>query len=136
MAEVVGLVSSSHQFINQSTKLITLIKVLQSRVQDIPSDLQSWRSRIEQLQSLVQKIEADPAFHDAETDTTISRCTALISTLSDLFSGLSFQEGNGIDRKTWKTIGGPAKEAEIRDLFAEIDEVKSLLTAHIGLATV
>lgn len=136
MAAVVGLVTTSHQFLSQSTNLITLIKVLQSKVQGIPADLQSWRFKIEQLQVLVLKIEADPTFHDAETETTISRCTALSSTLGNLFSSLDLEEGDGVDRKTWEMIGCPGKMSKVRGLFKEIEEVMSILTARVGLVTV
>jgi hypothetical protein len=133
MAEVV---TASAQFIHHSTKAITFIKVLQSKVHDIPAEIQVYRHKLEELQALVQRIEADPAFHNAEIEIAFSRCTTLSIALLGLFDELDLKEPDEFDRKTWKTIGGPDKESDLRELFKDVDEVKSILTVRIGLVIV
>ena len=136
MAEAVGLVAASGQFIEQSIKIIKLSKALYDKVQGAPSELQSWRQKLEELRGLVRKIKQSPALPNADIEAAIVRCKDLCNNLNTIFDKLDFKETDPIGRKTWKAIGGLAKEQEIRDLFQQIEKVKSSLTVHMGVVAV
>ncbi|CAM1507445.1 Fc.00g070860.m01.CDS01 [Cosmosporella sp. VM-42] len=135
MAEVVGLVAAAGQFVEQSIKIIKFSKALYDKVQGAPEELQKWRQEIEEVQKLVTSIEDSPALRGSETTkASIDRCNSVSNELQAIFTELDFEETDALGRKTWKAIGGLAKESEIRRLFEEIERLKSTLNTQIGVA--
>lgn len=49
MAEIVGLVAASGQFLEESIKIVKLSKALYDKVQDAPEEIELWRSQISRL---------------------------------------------------------------------------------------
>ena len=135
MAEVVGLVAAAGQFVEQSIKIIKLSKALYDKVQDAPEELKGWGQEIEEVQKVVISIENAPALRRSDTaKATIDHCNSVSNELRTLFKELEFEETDALGRKTWKAVGGLAKEPEIRRLFEEIERQKSTLNTQIAVA--
>lgn len=54
--------------------------------------------------------------------------------LCAIFDRFDFHDSDPVGRKTWKAIGGLAKESDIRDLFSQLERLKSTLTLQIQIA--
>ncbi|KAJ3543358.1 hypothetical protein NM208_g3618 [Fusarium decemcellulare] len=133
MAEVIGIVAASGQFLEQSIKIVNLSKRLLDQIQDAPRDIAAWREELLGLQKLVAAIETSPALQVDDLEPIINKCKSVSNVLSEIFASIYFDSANSFGHKTWKAIGGLAKESEIKDLFGKIERLKSTLGDRIAV---
>lgn len=131
MAEIVGLVAASGQFLEESIKIVKLSKALYDKVQDAPEEIELWRSQINRLQELVTDVRDSPTLHTAQINATIEDCEKVGHRLCQIFDRLDFDTTDPLGRKTWRAIRGLANEDEIRDLFSQIEHLKTTLIAQM-----
>ncbi|KAJ4322368.1 hypothetical protein N0V84_004839 [Fusarium piperis] len=152
MADPVAIAAATTQFTEQTVKIVRLCKKVYDKVQDGPQEVRVWRSELEQLQALVEEIRHSPTLNSSAHDTlvhetpthgvpapgsgqaivdTIQSCTSVSADLCAIFDRFDFHDSDPVDRKTWKAIGGLAKESDIRELFTQLERLKSTLTLQI-----
>ncbi|KAJ4013730.1 hypothetical protein NW766_005969 [Fusarium irregulare] len=132
MAEVVGLVAASGQFIEESIKIIKIAKAARDKYRDAPKEIESWQQQVENLQKLVESIP--PSLRDVkEITSTVDRCKAISNSLLHTFDSLQFSESDSFRHKTWRAAVSLLKEGEIRSLFTELEQLKSSLSLHIAI---
>ncbi|KAM5356798.1 hypothetical protein ACJ41O_003444 [Fusarium nematophilum] len=51
----------------------------------------------------------------------------------EILGQIDFNKVDSLGRKTWKAVGGLVKETEIRDLFGQIERLKSTLGDHLAV---
>lgn len=90
-------------------------------------------TRIELLQQLVIAIEESPALQVDELKPILDQCQATSDALLEILDQIDFNKTDSMGRKTWKAVGGLTREAEIQDLFAQIERLKSTLSARIAV---
>ena len=133
MAEVLGIMASSGQFLEQSIKIVKLSKKLYDNIRDAPSDIQKFRDEIEQLRTLVDSTKTSPSLQVDDLKPTIDRCHELCRSFLDILVQINFEKTDGLGRKTWKAVGGLAKESEIRNYFQQLERLKSTLSSRIAV---
>ncbi|KAF4450039.1 ankyrin repeat [Fusarium albosuccineum] len=133
MAEVVGIIAASGQFLEQSLKIYSLSKKLLDQINDAPKEIEEWRDELQGLQKLVAAIETSPALQTDDLEPIVNQCKSVANVLSDILAQIEFSSTDSFGHKTWKAIGGLAKEAEIRDLFGQIERLKSTLGDRIAV---
>lgn len=133
MAEIVGILAASGQFLEQSIKIISISRKLYQNIQETPKDVQAWRQEIEHLQQLVITIEESPALQVDELKPILDQCQATSDALLEILGQIDFNKTDSVGRKTWKAVGGLTREAEIQDLFGQIERLKSTLSARIAV---
>lgn len=142
MADPLAIATATTQFAEQSVKIVRLCKKVYDKVQDGPKEVQAWRSELEQLQALVEGIQNSPALNSSAHVVppsrngqaiveTIQSCTSVSADLCAIFDRFDFHDSDPVGRKTWKAIGGLAKESEIKNLFAQLERLKSTLILHM-----
>ncbi|RSL56270.1 hypothetical protein CEP53_006834 [Fusarium sp. AF-6] len=147
MADPLAIATATTQFIEQTVKIVQLCKKVYEKVQDGPEEVQMWRSELEQLRALVEEIQRSPALNgqvpgspalgspalgnDQVILSTIQHCTTVSIDLCAIFDRFDFDHSDPLGRKTWKAIGGLAKESDIRDLFTQLERLKSTLGLQI-----
>ena len=146
MGEALAIATATTQFIEQTVKVVQLCKKIYDKVQEGPEELRAWRLELEQLQTLVEEIQRSPALngssalgsptHGSEPTIikTIQSCTSVSADLCAIFDRFDFHDSDPVGRKTWKAIGGLAKESDIRDLFTQLERLKSTLALQIQTA--
>ncbi|KAJ4221627.1 hypothetical protein NW759_006873 [Fusarium solani] len=138
MADALAIATATTQFTEQT------VKIVYEKVQDGPEEVRVWKSELEQLQTLVEEIQRSPALDSSVHGTpalgsdpaiikTIQSCTSVSTSLCTIFDRFDFHDSEPVSRKTWKAIGGLAKESDIRDLFAQLERFKSTLTLQIQI---
>ncbi|RSL68331.1 hypothetical protein CEP54_002836 [Fusarium duplospermum] len=155
MADPLAIATATTQFTEQTVKIVRLCKKVYEKVQDGPEEVRVWRSELEQLRALVEETQRSPALNGRILDnsahgtpafgsptpgsdqailsTTIQHCTAVSTDLCAIFDRFDFDHADPLGRKTWKAIGGLAKESDIRDLFAQLERLKSTLSLQIQI---
>lgn len=99
MAEVVGLVAASGQFIEESIKIIKIAKAARDKYRDSPAEIEKWQRQVESLQKLVESIP--PSLQDVKEVTfTVDRCKAISGSLLHTFDSLQFSESDSRRHKT------------------------------------
>ncbi|RMJ09779.1 hypothetical protein CDV36_010602 [Fusarium kuroshium] len=137
MADPLAIATATTQFTEQTIKVVRLCKKVYEKVQDGPEEVRVWRSELEQLRALVEEIQHSPALgspaleNDQVILSTIQHCTAVSTGLCAIFDRFDFDHSDPLGRKTWKAIGGLAKESDIRDLFTQLERLKSTLSLQI-----
>ncbi|KAI8717322.1 NACHT domain-containing protein [Fusarium sp. LHS14.1] len=135
MGDALAIATATTQFIEQTVKVAQLCKKVYDKVQEGPEELRAWRLELEQLQTLVEEIQRSPAFRkDWAVIGAIQSCTAVSVNLCAIFDRFDFHDSDPVGRKTWKAIGGLAKEPDIRDLFSQLERLKSTLTLQIQIS--
>ncbi|KAM5385664.1 hypothetical protein ACJZ2D_000863 [Fusarium nematophilum] len=61
------------------------------------------------------------------------RCKSVSDELLEILGQIDFNKVDSLGRKTWKAVGGLVKETEIRDLFGQIERLKSTLGDHLAV---
>ncbi|KAF4981704.1 hypothetical protein FZEAL_2506 [Fusarium zealandicum] len=133
MAEVVGLVAASGQFLEQSIKIIKFSKALHDKIQDAPDEIEAWRSQMTRLRELVQEICDTPSLQTTNISDTIKDCNEIGYRLGQEFDQVDFDSTDTMGRKTWKAVKGLAKEGKICDNFAQLERLKTTLLAQMSL---
>ncbi|EEU35376.1 uncharacterized protein NECHADRAFT_100770 [Fusarium vanettenii 77-13-4] len=137
MGDALAIATATTQFIEQTVKVVRLCKKVYDKVQDGPEELRAWRSELEQLQTLVEGIpragdRGAPAFGSEPTIIkTIQSCASVSTDLCEIFDRFDFRASDPVGRKTWKAIGGLAKESDIRDSFTQLERLKSTLALQV-----
>ncbi|UPL03235.1 hypothetical protein LCI18_014169 [Fusarium solani-melongenae] len=141
MGDALAIATATTQFTEQTIKVVRLCKRIYDKVQDGPEEVRAWRLELEQLQTLVEEIQrafsgqvgnsADPAIIK-----TIQSCTSVSTDLCAIFDRFDFHGSDPVGQKTWKAIGGLAKESEIRDLFTQLERLKGTLTLALQIRIV
>lgn len=132
MAEVVGLVAASGQFIEESIKIIKIAKAARDKYRDAPKEIDNWQQQVESLQQLVESIPS--SLRDVkEIVSAIDRCKAINNSLLHTFDSLQFSESDSFRHKTWRAAVSLLKEGEIRSSFSELEQLKSSLSLHIDI---
>lgn len=143
MGDALAIATATTQFIEQTVKVVQLCKKVYEKVQDGPEEVRAWRSELEQLQTLVEEIQRSPALNgssalgspttggESTIIKTIQSCASVSTDLCSIFDRFDFQDSDPIGRKTWKAIGGLAKESDIRALFVRLERLKSTLALQI-----
>ncbi|KAF4471987.1 hypothetical protein FALBO_1092 [Fusarium albosuccineum] len=135
MADPLAIATATTQFLEQSIKVGRLCKNIYDKVKDGPEEILSWKRELDGLQSLAERIQNSPALRaNAQIGETIQSCIAASDELLVIFNRFDFGHEDSIVRKTWKAIGGLAKESEIRELFSRIERLKRTLTLQIELS--
>ncbi|KAL2683142.1 hypothetical protein Neosp_007609 [[Neocosmospora] mangrovei] len=149
MGDALAIATATTQFTEQTIKVVRLCKKIYDKVQDGPEEVQAWRSELEQLQTLVEEVQRSPALngqvlgssafgsptHGSEPTIikTIQSCTSVSTDLCAIFDRFDFHDSDTVGRKTWKAIGGLAKESDIRDLFSQLERFKSTLALQMQI---
>ncbi|KAJ4208549.1 hypothetical protein NW767_001656 [Fusarium falciforme] len=149
MGDALAIATATTQFTEQTIKVVRLCKKIYDKVQDGPEEVRAWRSELEQLQTLVEEIQRSlvlngqvlgssvhgtPALgSDPTIIKTIQSCTSVSTDLCAIFDRFDFHDSDPVGRKTWKAIGGLAKESDIRDLFTQLERLKSTLALQIQI---
>ncbi|RSL90724.1 hypothetical protein CDV31_015615 [Fusarium ambrosium] len=147
MADPLAIATATTQFTEHTIKVVRLCKKIYEKVQDGPEEVRVWRSELEQLRALVEEIQRSPALNgqvpgspalgspalgnDQVILSTIQHCTTVSTDLCAIFDRFDFDHSDPLGRKTWKAIGGLAKESDIRDLFTQLERLKSTLSLQI-----
>ncbi|KAM6525514.1 hypothetical protein FALCPG4_011053 [Fusarium falciforme] len=149
MGDALAIATATTQFTEQTIKVVRLCKKIYDKVQDGPEEVRAWRSELEQLQTLVEEIQCSPVLNgqvlgssahgtpalgsDPTIIKTIQSCTSVSTDLCAIFDRFDFHDSDPVGRKTWKAIGGFAKEPDIRDLFTQLERLKSTLALQIQI---
>jgi hypothetical protein len=153
MGDALAIATATTQFTEQTIKVVRLCKKVYDKVQDGPEEVRAWRSELEQLQTLIEEIQRSPALNgqvgnsvhgtpafgsptlgsDPTIIKTIQSCTSVSTDLCAIFDRFDFHDSEPVGRKTWKAIGGLAKELDIRDLFTQLERLKSTLALQIQI---
>ncbi|KAJ4258829.1 hypothetical protein NW762_007916 [Fusarium torreyae] len=136
MAEVVGLVAASGQFVEQSIKIVKLSKRIRDKFKDAPQELEGWREEIDSLQKAVHKIQTTPALQVDDIKPIINQLKDAGGELLKLLNGIGFLETESFGHKSWKVAVGLSKEEEVRDLFARLERLKSTLYIHLSIINI
>lgn len=135
MADVVGLIAASGQFIEQGNKIIKLYKDLHDRVRDVPTEMPKRIEVVEDLIRLCEGIKTRPSLETSHTLHALEACTNTAEELCKLFRGITFTADDPLSHKTWMAIVGKAKDSEINNKFHELEGHKASLGLGLGLAT-
>jgi hypothetical protein len=100
MAEAVGIIAASGQFVEQSIKIFKLSKKVQNKFADAPGELQNWRNELEGLQQIVDKILKTPALHTDNLELIVTQCKRMSGKLLDLFCNIDFKESDSFAHKS------------------------------------
>ena len=133
MAEVVGIVAASGQFIEQSAKIYKLTKRFRDQLRDGPEEIGAWRTELQHLESLITQIKNSPSLQVDDLEPTINQCNSVSGKLLEIFDQINFSKADPLGHKTWKAVEGLAKESEIQDLFGQIERLKSTLNGKIAV---
>ncbi|KAF4976377.1 hypothetical protein FZEAL_6953 [Fusarium zealandicum] len=135
MADPLSTAAATAQFIGQSIKIGLLCKRIYDKVQGGPKELQGWRDELEGLQDIVERVQRSPELKaDRKIGDVIQNCTAVGNDLGAIFDHLTLDPTvDSIGWRTWKAIGGLAREPEIRDLFARLERLKGTLALQVDL---
>lgn len=133
MAEVVGLVAATGQFIEQSIKIIELSKLVRDKYKDAPQEVENWRRQIESLQKVVETVRGSSALQVSEVNCTIDQCKSAGDSLLGIFETIQFSERDSFRHKAWRTVVSLTKEEDIRALFGQLEELKSTLALQISI---
>ncbi|KAF5005691.1 hypothetical protein FDECE_7890 [Fusarium decemcellulare] len=135
MADPLAIATATTQFLEQSIKVGRLCKKVYDKVKDGPEEILSWKRELDGLQNLAERIQILPPLRaNAQIGETIRSCIAASDELLAIFGRFDFGHEDSVSHKTWKAIGGLAKESEIRELFSRIERLKSTLTLQIELS--
>ncbi|KAH7198799.1 uncharacterized protein B0J16DRAFT_379244 [Fusarium flagelliforme] len=93
MAEVVGLIAASGQFIEESIKIIKIARAARDKYRDAPKETDNW-----QQQDIVS---------------TLDRCKAISNSLLHTLDAIQFSESDSFRHKTWRAAVSFLKEEEI-----------------------
>ncbi|KAI6754076.1 hypothetical protein HG530_013252, partial [Fusarium avenaceum] len=132
MAEAVGIIAASGQFVEQSIKIFKLAKKVQSKFTDAPNELEDWRNELESLRRIVDEILKTPALHTDNLERIVTECKYVSEKLQDLFCNIDFKESDSFAHKSWRVVVSLAKEEEIRELFNKLERCKSTLNAEMS----
>ncbi|KAF4977688.1 hypothetical protein FZEAL_5829 [Fusarium zealandicum] len=132
MAEVVGIIAATGQFIQQGPKLYQLVTDLRDKLKDSPAELISWREDIQTLNVLVADLEKYPTLQTESVKITIVKYRATTAALVHILQSLEFSPKAPLTHRTWKAIGGLNREKEISGLFLEIERMKTSLILAIN----
>lgn len=132
MAEAVGIIAASGQFVEQSIKIFKLAKKVQNKFVDAPDELEDWRNELESLQQIVDRILKTPALHTDNLERIVTECKRVSEKLLDLFCNIDFNESDSFAHKSWRVVVSLAKEEEIRELFNKLERCKSTLNAEMA----
>ncbi|KAM0558091.1 hypothetical protein ACHAPJ_005258 [Fusarium lateritium] len=136
MAEVVGLVAASGQFVEQSIKIVKLSKKIRDKFNDAPQELEGWREEIESLQKVVHRIQTTPALQIKDVKPIINQLKDTGGELLKVFNDIGFLEKDSFGHKSWKVAVGLSKEDEIRGLLAKMERLKSTLYIHLSIINI
>ncbi|KAM0194347.1 hypothetical protein ACHAPI_007108 [Fusarium lateritium] len=131
MAETVGIIAASGQFVEQSIKIVKLTKQLRDKFKGAPEELEDWRDELESLQRIVDKIHKTPALNTENLERIATQCKLISDKLLDLFCNIDFKESDSLAHKSWRVVVSLAKEEEIRDLFTKLERWKLTLSTEI-----
>ncbi|KIL90704.1 hypothetical protein FAVG1_06440 [Fusarium avenaceum] len=132
MAEAVGIIAASGQFVEQSIKIFKLAKKVQNKFVDAPDELEDWRNELESLQQIVDRILKTPALHTDNLERIVTECKRVSEKLLDIFSNIDFNESDSFAHKSWRVVVSLAKEEEICELFNKLERCKSTLNAELA----
>ncbi|KAM0354394.1 hypothetical protein ACHAPU_001438 [Fusarium lateritium] len=135
MAEVLGIVAASGQFVEQSIKIVKLSKKVRDKFKDAPQELEAWRNELEILQGVVDKIYNTPALLDKDLENIIAQCTRIGDKLLNIFSIIDFAESDAFSHKSWRVVVSLAREEEMRDLFSALERWKLTLSIKLSVST-
>lgn len=133
--EVLGAVTAAGQFIEQSIKVIQLIKGVHDKVHNAPTEIEKWTQEIETLVDIARKVQRTSVLQTPEIQAILSRCDDRIRNLSDIFNSISWEADASLGKKTWLAFRGVGQEAKIRGIFEDLEREKSSLDIYIGTAT-
>jgi superfamily I DNA and/or RNA helicase len=131
MAEAIGIIAASGQFVEQSIKIFKLSKRVQNKFVDAPDELEDWRNELESLQRIVDRILKTPALHTDNLEHIVTQCKRISEKLLDLFCNIDFEESDSFALKSWRVAVSLAKEEEIRELFTKLERWKLTLSTEI-----
>ncbi|KAM0244425.1 hypothetical protein ACHAP5_006227 [Fusarium lateritium] len=131
MAETVGIIATSGQFVEQSIKIVKLTKRVRDKFKGAPEELEDWRNELESLQRIVDKIYKTPALHTQDLEHIVTQCKRVSDKLQDLFCNIDFNDSDSLSHKSWRVAVSLAKEEEIRELFAKLERWKLTLSTEI-----
>jgi len=131
--EIVGAVAAAGQFIEQSTKVIGLIKAIIDHVRGAPAEIAQLTEEIEALQQIAIDIKASKGPHSPTTDKVLRRCEDHVKALRKILEKISCDLDAGILKKTWQAVRGVYSEDDIRAIIDKIEREKTLLIADISV---
>ncbi|KAF5004190.1 hypothetical protein FDECE_9328 [Fusarium decemcellulare] len=134
MAEVVGLIAASGQFIEQSIKIVQGIKTVYDKIQNAPEEIQSWQSQISSLKELTNEVKATPSLQTPGIGDTIKQCDQVSKRLNQTFERVNFKSSDSRHFQIRKAIEGLAKESEVQELFTQLERHRNQLHTQISLA--
>ncbi|KAG5657042.1 hypothetical protein KAF25_011211 [Fusarium avenaceum] len=132
MAEAVGIIAASGQFVEQSIKIFKLAKKVQNKFVDAPDELEDWRNELETLQRIVDEIIKTPALHTDNLERIVTECKRVGEKLLDLFCNIDFKESDSFAHKSWRVAVSLAKEEKIHELFNSLERWKLTLNTEIS----
>ncbi|KAI8670119.1 NACHT domain-containing protein [Fusarium sp. Ph1] len=125
MADALAIATATTQFTEQTVKIARLCKKVYEK---------TLVEEIQRSPALGSSVHGTPALgSDPAIIKTIQSCTSVSTSLCTIFDRFDFHDSEPVSRKTWKAIGSLAKESDIRDLFTQLERLKSTLTLQIQI---
>jgi dGTP triphosphohydrolase len=131
MAEAIGIIAASGQFVEHSIKILKLSKKIQNKFADAPEELEDWRNELESLQRIVDKILKTPVLHTDNLKRIVTQCKRISDKLLDLFCNVDFKKWDSFAHKSWRVAVSLAKEEKIRELFNRLERWKLTLSTEL-----
>lgn len=132
--EVISLVAAAGQFIEQTVKIVQLIKEVRGKWRNAPAETQQWIQEIETLKDIAGKVQQISALQTPEVAAILLRCEERSRCLHTLLSAISCEADANLGKKMWAAIIGVAQEGEIKAIFEDLEREKSSLIANIAAA--
>ncbi|KAK4085044.1 uncharacterized protein Triagg1_34 [Trichoderma aggressivum f. europaeum] len=131
--EIIGAVAAAEQFAEVAFKTIKLIKSVADQIQDGPDQIQQKIGRLEGLASLAKQIQNTKSLQTEDIGKILTRCECHVQSLQNLLQKISFNRRDSIRKRTWRAISGLKQEANISNLFDDLDHEYNSLNTHMNL---
>ncbi|KAH7133696.1 hypothetical protein EDB81DRAFT_949989 [Dactylonectria macrodidyma] len=133
MAEALGIAAAAAQFAGLALKIAKTGKDIYDQLQNVPEQVPKWLEQIDGLQSIVSNIKSCPELQTDNVGLLLKSCVSTSEELLRSLNGLHFSADDPLGQRTWKAVVGKTKETELRNLFEEIERIKSALGLEIDV---